>query len=62
MFKVFVVEILVYFKGIVLILSICYCILSFTLLVSEFGIVKNYALFGVSILKLKSWWYKTNNI
>ena len=51
MFKVFVVvEILVYSKGIITILSICYYILSLTLLCSKFGNVKNYAFFLVIFL------------
>ena len=39
-------ELLVYFMGIIMILSIFYCILSITLLCLKFGIAKNYAIFG----------------
>ena len=62
MFKVFFVEILVYFQGCVMIWRLCYCILSFTLLCSEFGIVKNEVLFGVNFVNLKSWLCKTNDM
>ena len=43
------------FKSIVIILTSCYCILSFTLHCCKFGVVKNHALFGVNIFSLKIW-------
>ena len=45
-FKGIFVELLLYVKGILMILSIFYCILSLTLLSCKFGIAKNDAFFG----------------
>ena len=48
------------FRDNVMILSLCYCILSFTLLCCKFGIFNIQVLFGVKIFCLKSWWCKKN--
>ena len=54
-------EILVYFNGLVLIFSLCYCILSLTLLCRKFGIAK-IRTFWVKIFNLKFWLCQTSNI
>ena len=51
-----------YFNGILMILSLLYCILLLTLLYCKFVIGGNYSLFGVKFFRLKFGWCKESDI
>ena len=55
-------DLIVYFKGILIILSLSHCTFLHLLLCRNFGIAKNYALFLGKLFSLKCGWCKENDI